>query len=99
MDTGVPHADALALGIGRSASISEVFRTIFLRNLVETITDLHSQDAGSRIFLEPNTKGKEFSVEEIYSYYSIRARIQARQYHYEKGIGRKPFVRKRSYRF
>ena len=75
IDTGVPHEGAIALGIGRSASISEVFRTIFPPNLVEI-----------------NTKGKEFSEGEIYSYYGIRAHIQARQYRYEKGMGRRPFV-------
>ena len=47
---------------------------------------------GPSIFLKPNTKGKEFSVEEMYSYYGIRAHIQARQYHYEKGKGRRSFV-------
>ena len=56
IDTGVPHAGAIALGIGRSASISEVFLTIFLPNLVETVTHLHRQDGEPSIFLKPNTK-------------------------------------------
>ena len=92
IDTGVPHAGAIALGIGRSASISEVFRTIFPPNLVEIVTNLHRQGGGPSIFLRQDTKGKEFSEEEIYSYYGIRAHIQARQYRYEKGMGRRPFV-------
>ena len=45
--TMVAHAGAIALGI---ASISEVFRTIFLPNLVDTVMNLHRQDGGPSIF-------------------------------------------------
>ena len=86
IDAGVPHEGAIALGIGRSASISEMFRTTSLANLVETVTDLHRQDGGPSIFPKPNTKGKEFSVEEIYSYYGIRVHIQARQYRWQEKV-------------
>ena len=92
IDTGLPHPGAIALSIRRSASISEVFRTIFPPNLVGMVMDLQRQDYGPSIFLKPNTKRKEFSAEDIYSYYGIRAHIQAKQYHYEKGMGRRPFV-------
>ena len=67
IDTGVLHAGAIALGIGRSASVSEVFRTIFPPKLVETVTILHCQEGGPSICLQPDTKGKEFSAKEIYS--------------------------------
>ena len=50
IDTDVPHAGAIALDIGRSASISEVFRTIFPSNLVETVTDLHRQEGEPSLF-------------------------------------------------
>ena len=64
-----------------SISISEAFRTIFSSNLVETVTVDHQS------FLSQTRM--EFSVEEIYV---IRDLIQARQYHYEKGMGRRPFM-------
>ena len=86
--TGVPHPGAIATGISRFSSISEVFRAILDTVIV---IDFHHHDGGQSILIKPNAPRKVFTVEDIYSYYGIRAHIQAHQYYYEKGLSKRPF--------
>ena len=67
----VAHAGAIALGI---ASISEVFRTIFLPNLVDTVMNLHRQDGGPSIFPFVGLRR-----EEIEPFFKDSERLNARQ--------------------
>ena len=92
LKTGVPHPGAIATGISRFSSISEVFGAILPPNLVDTVIDIHHHDGGASILVKPNTPRGVFTVEDIYPCYGIRAHTQAQQYHYEKGLGRRPSV-------